>query len=257
MRLLVAFLLHATVHAPRPWAERLADRTGQPHTPAALKPPPTPPLPPSPQLPPNPPSIDQITEELRRFITAMIEPAIAALRVHELSHASNDTCFATPGGQHVRHRCCVYFTVLAAALLEERYGPTATEHPLTGNAPSVRQLYPLLARWFLQPPPHVDDATVTRAAALQAAAGRDGYDLDAMRADAAGLPGPLGRYAAPIVLLGVHGTLWRCEVSSVHTYLVFTAAGLADVVIDVSIKQFVVLSEWMEERPRLRCWWPP
>ena len=70
----------------------------------------------------------------------------------------------------------------------------------------------------------------------------------ALRQAAGRLPGPLGRYSAPLAVLGVHGTLWRCEVSTTHSYLLFEAAGHEDVLIDVSFKQFLVMPEWMEPR---------
>ena len=108
-------------------------------------------------------------------------------------------------------------------------------------------LYRLLARWFLQPP--AGSSTQVDAAAailIQHATAADG--LDGIRAAAGRLPGPLGRYATSIRVAGVQGTLWRCEVSTAHTYLVFEAPGLPDVVIDVSFKQFMLMPEWMEER---------
>jgi hypothetical protein len=56
------------------------------------------------------------------------------------------------------------------------------------------------------------------------------------------------RYRTPLTVLGVRGTLWRCEVSTTHSYLRFESDGHDDVLIDVAFKQFLVMPEWMEER---------
>ena len=42
--------------------------------------------------------------------------------------------------------------------------------------------------------------------------------------------------------------MWRCEVSTTHSYLRFESDGHDDVLIDVAFKQFLVMPEWMEER---------
>ena len=70
-----------------------------------------------------------------------------------------------------------------------------------------------------------------------------------MHADAAKLPGPLGLYEVPLRVRGVVGTLRRCEVSTVHTFLVFSAVGHPDVYVDLSLKQARPLAC----RPRTRA----
>ena len=189
--------------------------------------------------------------ELRDFVTSTVEPAIAVIRSHEALQNNQEECFATAGGQHLRYRCCVYFSALTAALLEWRFGEggDAVAGGTAGAAPPDRRmLYGLLARWFLQPPASAPQAWPL-SSQLQAVAGRDdAYDLAALRAAAGRLPGPLGRYHAPLSVRGVRGTLWRCEMSTTHSYLVFEAAGHEDVLVDVSFKQFLVMPEWMEPR---------
>lgn len=98
-----------------------------------------------------------------------------------------------------------------------------------------------------------------------------------MHADAAKLPGPLGLYEAPLRVRGVVGTLRRCEVSTVHTFLVFSAVGHPDVYVDLSpkqarrfaarrpctrarrppsgaaLRQFFVMGEWMEDAHYEAC----
>jgi len=109
-------------------------------------------------------------------------------------------------------------------------------------------LHRLLARWFLEPPAGASQGAVARAASLvQKTSGQDG-SLEQLRAAAAQLPGPLGRYHAVVSILGVRGTLWRCEVATAHTYLLFEARALPDIVIDVTFKQFLVMPEWMDVR---------
>lgn len=125
-----------------PWAERLAARAGRPHN----GPTPPPPLPDA-----APASTAEIVQELHRFVVSTVEPAIAAVQQNELASGSTETCFATAGGKHLRARCCVYFSTLAAALLQHRYGAVgAAEKPEEDL--STRVLYGLMARWFLSPP---------------------------------------------------------------------------------------------------------
>ena len=88
-----------------------------------------------------------------------------------------------------------------------------------------------LARWLLQPPQHSPPDVVARGHELVELAARAGgqrgeaYDLETMRRHAGKLPGPVGRYAARLSVLGVRGVLSRCEVSTAHTFLVFIADG--------------------------------
>ena len=240
------------------WEDRLAARVGRP-----AHPPPTPAAPREAQ--PAAVSSEAVRRELQAFVQEYVEPAIAAVRAHETLRGNEETCFATAGGQHLRYRCCVYFSALAAALLEWRFGnPALAGVPIAtathadaggvlgagGAVRDTRLLYRLLARWLLQPPPTAPSTADLRSQQLQAEAGADGYDLAALRAAASKLPGPLGRYRTPLTVLGVSGTLWRCEVSTSHSYLRFEPHAHAheEVVIDVAFKQFLVMPEWMEAR---------
>lgn len=226
-----------------PWSERLAARVGEGGRSQGSESPP----PPARRLPPQdpvrkPPSAAEVAAEMRTFVAEVVEPAIATLRAHEVRAGSEEICFASAGGQHLRYRCCVYFSTLAAALLEQRYGAGGGAFEPPG---SVRDLYALMARWFLVSADAAGAQAARLAAELQRGASRVGYSLEAMRADAAKLPAPLGKYEAPLRVLGAAGVLRRCEVSTVHTYLVFSSASLDDVYVDLSPKQFYVMSEWM------------
>ena len=230
------------------WDQRLAARTGRPARPPPAEPP---------QPAPTPPGLsDAVRRELRDFVASTVEPAIAVIRAHEASQNNQEECFASAAGQHLRYRCCVYFSALTAALLEWRFGEggNAIAGGAAGSAPPDRRtLYGLLARWFLQPPGSAPQAWPL-STQLHAEAGRaDAYDLAALRAAAGRLPGPLGRYHAQLSVRGVRGTLWRCEVSTTHSYLVFEAAGHDDVLVDVSFKQFLVIPEWMGVRHFEAC----
>lgn len=241
-RLLLAAAF-ATAVAPTSFYDRLEKRAGRPD------PPPT-------------PSKSQILEaatlawwptkapdELRGFIARVVEPAIATLRAHEVARGSEEICFAASSGRAMRFRCCVYFSTLAAALIERRYGLGGTAGGAADEPPTRPEIYTLLARWFLQPPAHAPPAATARAEALVRAASDAEYDLAAMRAAASQLPGPLGRYASTVRIRGVNATLWRCEIETIHTYLVLQpTGGLDDLLVDVSYRQFLVIPDWMEER---------
>ena len=185
-----------------------------------------------------------IAEELRAAVISEVEPAIAHLR--NLEHGSDEDCFRSAAGRYFRYRCCVYFSTLAAGLLELRFGHQAErEH---GDSDSNSSLYGLMARWLLEPPALAQAGASERAQMLMATAGADAaFGLRGLRQAAGMLPGPLGRYAAPISVRGVRGTLWRCEVSTVHTYLIFEAAGMDDVFVDVTWQQFLLLPDWMTD----------
>ena len=144
------------------WDDRLAARVGRPVGPL--------PTPAAPSEAPSPAaSSEAVRQELQSFVQEYVEPAIAILRAHETLRGNDETCFASPGGQHLRYRCCVYFSSLAAAMLEWQFGSStarggAAVHLLDASHPSHRHaagahaqladrrvLYRLLARWCLQP----------------------------------------------------------------------------------------------------------
>ena len=101
------------------WEERLAARVGRP-----VGAPPTPAAPR--EVQPAAVSSAAVRRELESFVHEYVEPAIAAVRAHETLRGNGETCFATAGGQHLRYRCCVYFSALAAALLEWQFGTGGT-----------------------------------------------------------------------------------------------------------------------------------
>ena len=201
----------------------------------------------------------RIVEELRAAVDELIEPSIALLRRSEAD--SDEDCFSTPAGQHLRYRCCVYFSSLAGALLEWRFGvhedtgPVAWHSTVPPLLPSMASrapsAYGALARWLLHPPPLAPAHEVARADALIAAADAAGpdYRIRDVRQAASQLAGPLGKYVSRLRVGGARGTLWRCEASTAHTYLVFEPDGGSgeadDVFVDVSYKQFLVMPELM------------
>ena len=214
-----------------PWAERLADRTGAtPVKPAAN----------------DTTTVETVVAELKSFVQSSVEPAMAVLRERERgigSASSNkETCFGTVAGAYLRYRCCVYYSSLAAALLEQRFGATTQAN----HAAPIASPYQAMARWLLEPPADADP--VARALAVQLQA--ESRSVAALHTSATRLPGPLGRYSARLTVLGVPGTLSRCEMGTVHTFLLFVADGgrIDDVYIDVTFKQFLVLPDWMKTR---------
>ena len=232
---------------PRTFSDRLAERAEDRRS--IPQPPPVSP----------PPILENITTSkivrtIRAALDAVVEPAIALLRRQE-EDKNEETCFASSAGVHLRYRCCVYFTALAAGLLEQQFTSPGTsirvslDGAMALPSPNASAAYGAMARWLLQPPVGAPSASHALAASLMAEAAADGaaYDLQKLRKAAGRLPGPVGRYAAPLTVLGVHGTLWRCEVSTVHTYLIFATA-MEDILIDVTYKQFLLIPEWLEER---------
>jgi hypothetical protein len=206
--------------------------------------------------------VAQTIESLRAAVDELVEPAISFVRAREEHEASTEDCFSSDAGRHLRFRCCVYFSTLAGALLEWRFGVHREHHggwsaaarALTLRAPTP---YGALARWLLRPPPLATPHAVARAERLMAEAGAHDttYSLSDLRRAAGQLEGPLGQYVARLLVGGARGTLWRCEVTTAHTYLVFefdhaARAGKrpADIYIDVSYKQFLLLPELMDER---------
>lgn len=199
-------------------------------------------------------NVTRIAADLREAVDELIEPALARLRHDE--RATDEDCFSSSAGQHLRFRCCVYYSSIAAALLEWRFGDDdvlGASHALAVRPPSPHRA---LARWLLHPPPHAEPHAIARAEALVdavGAAGAAGADtrIQDVRQAASQLEGPLGKYATRLSVGGVRGTLWRCEMSTAHTYLVFAPDGGAadgadrDVFVDVSYKQFLVLPEMM------------
>ena len=254
-RRLVGLHPDARITMPSSFAERLAARAGRPTLP--------------PSAPAPAPDAEAVVAALRRDLNVIVEPAIARLRrSEERRGGSDEECFRTAAGRHLRYRCCVYFTALAAGLLEQRYGLLAAAAPqltylrystsassaTTGaalppydggdavpdaggrEAPSP---YGAMARWLLQPSAGASSEARARAELLMAQAERamDGYNVRRLGAAAGQLPGPVGRYEVALRIGGVTGTLWRCEVSTVHTFLLFSAARMDDVIIDVTYKQ--------------------
>ena len=65
---------------------------------------------------------EALVSELRRYVASHIEPAIASLHAHESLHANAEPCFASAAGHYLRKQCCVYYSTLAAAMLESEYG---------------------------------------------------------------------------------------------------------------------------------------
>jgi hypothetical protein len=215
-----------------PWAERLAARTGAtPVKPAAD----------------DTTTVEAVVTELRSFVQSSVEPAMAVLRERERGmgggSSNKETCFGTVAGAYLRYRCCVYYSSLAAALLEQRFGAMTAQ---ADRAAPTASPYQAMARWLLEPPADADP--VARALAVQLQA--ESRSVAALHTSATRLPGPLGRYSARLTVLGVPGTLSRCEMGTVHTFLLFVADGgrLDDVYIDVTFKQFLVLPDWMETR---------
>ena len=230
---------------PSSWVARLAASVTNTGSTASLPPPASPRSPIA--------SVDDVVYELRSAIDELVEPAIAALRLHESQLGSNEDCFHGSAGEHLRFRCCVYFSTLAAGLLEWRFGvdnADANRNVPFARAPSA---YSAIARWLLRPPPLSEAHAIAHAESLMAsadsAARAGAYSLDRMRDAASQLAGPLGQYETKLHVGGVRGTLWRCEVSTAHTFLVFepsAGSGLAeDLIVDVSYKQFLVLPELM------------
>lgn len=150
--------------------------------------------------------------ELRRFVATHVDRALerhqAWLRTQP--HEAGDVCLDATSGRVLRHRCCVYSSNLAMAMLHFRYSvgeALAAFDELPGSTLDI------MMRMF-----------------------------GVVNAERSGV------YALPLVLSrGVPGTLVKCEFGDVHTYLVFRAERVDDIVIDVSYRQFLLLMDQVAE----------
>jgi len=187
---------------------------------------------------------DTVASELREFVRNVVDPAIKAIQANETNGPHTD-CFGTSAGRFLRSRCCVYFSNVAGSLIEARYGslrpPRSQPLDLSlGLPPPLDLTYQLTAKWLLA---HVNDPLALGVGA-ERVANVEGFHQQASR-----LHGPLGRYSATVTISGVSGTLVKCEMGTTHTYLIFRADDrndALDVVIDVTYRQFLVVTEWME-----------
>jgi hypothetical protein len=165
---------------------------------------------------PLPQAFEQVIveRELRRFVARSVDRAVERHHawLRSRPHAAGDVCLDQTSGQLLRHRCCVYASNLAMGMLHYRYA--------VGER----------------------DVAFDRL---------DGASLDVlMRTFAVVSAERSGIYAIPLVLsAGVAGSLVKCEFGDVHTFLVFRADNgrIADVIIDVSYRQFLLLMEHVEE----------
>jgi hypothetical protein len=118
-----------------------------------------------------------VAAELRRFVDAYVEPAIASMQGHEAAlldagHAPPSDCFGGAAGRGLRWRCCIYFSNVMGALLEARFGTlrparaatldfdhqdgrsvSGSSRPATSAVP-LGLVYELTAKWLLA---HLND----------------------------------------------------------------------------------------------------
>lgn len=158
------------------------------------------------------------------------------------AHETNATedCFSTTAGRYLRSRCCVYFSNVAGSLIHSRFGTLRARGGRqvgSDGPPPLRLTYELMAKWLLSNAN--DPLAITVGAELV-------DSIAILHQRARRLPGPTGLYAADIKVAGVQGKLIKCEMGTVHTYLIFTAPGqIEDVLIDLTYRQFLVVGEWM------------
>lgn len=112
-----------------------------------------------------------VIAELRRFVDAFIEPAIASVQAYEAQllktgDAPPYDCFSSAAGKALRWRCCVYFSNIAGSLLEARFGALRParaavldfRQPDGGNKNEtlvpvpLKLVYELTAKWLLANP---------------------------------------------------------------------------------------------------------
>lgn len=183
---------------------------------------------------------DEVIGELRSFVGTVVEPAAKALHANESHSDTEDSCFGTAAGRHLRSRCCVYFSNVAASLIESRYGSLRAPGGVavgTDGPPALSRVYQFMSKWLLA------NANDPLAIAVGAEKIRS---IQQIHKAARRLPAPVGRYSASITVKGIPGTLIKCEMGTTHTYLIFTSPQLSnDVIIDMTYKQFLVIGEWM------------
>ena len=225
---------------------------------------------------------EAVRAELTQFVRSVVDPAVEAVHEAEIERlqstveegAGGEDCFRSPQGRLLRSRCCVYFSNIAASLLEAKYGtlrlsrgismdtllnttiwgldessspPVLLERSKPSRNDKVFLVYELMAKWLLA---HANDPL-----ALGVGADRVrhvGHIHQLARPLGAAR---LGRYVASVNIAGISGQLMKCEMATTHTYLVFRAdkssdgrstRACKDVVVDVTYKQFLVILEWLE-----------
>jgi len=164
-----------------------------------------------------------VVAALRDYVVRVVEPSLEAMTRNETQPerlALNPTqCFGTSPGVHLRSWCCVYFSNMAAALIEAHFGSlrpsNAQPYDTQGGSapPPLPVAFELTAKWLLA---HENDpfALGVRAERIRSVA--------ELHAAAKRLPyAALGRYEASVTVAGVPGKLVKCEMGTVHTYLVF------------------------------------
>jgi len=153
---------------------------------------------------------DAVIAEIQGFVTTTVEKAIALFTSTELKNGKTEHCFIHPGAIYLRHRCCVYYSNIAASLLYLKYGPDDIGD-FDFNNININVIDYLFRLFAVQ-----NDQ-------------REGI------------------YSVPITVAGISGKLIKCEVLDVHTYLIFVSSELEDIIVDVTYRQFFYIPDLMEE----------
>jgi len=62
-----------------------------------------------------------------------------------------------------------------------------------------------------------------------------------------------GIYHFPVTISGIAGNITKCEFDTVHTYLVFKAPTVEDILIDVTYRQFLIIPDLLSPKHFSRC----
>lgn len=155
-------------------------------------------------LPAHHDASDSVIQELSNFVRVVVERAIQTYSENQRS--APDHCFSTTTGRELRARCCVFFSNIAAALIHYQFNGDLSIYGMglegtksldfsDSEAPSRENL------WTVQLTPELLGSL--------------------LRFWATNSDTRSGIYAQKIKVKGTEGTLIKCEVSTVHTFLKF------------------------------------
>jgi len=155
-----------------------------------------------------------VADLLKQFAVDVAAPSIHMFRERQHLLQNKEPCFSTHAGIHLGYRCCVYYTNIFGALLQQRFAPRISKALARAHsAPIPASIFePRWRKW----------ATISSVSS--------------------------GVYNADISIDGEVFKLQKCEFGDVHTYLVLSGSSTEDIIIDPSFKQLLLVPDIMDEK---------
>lgn len=163
---------------------------------------------------------EAVIEELASFVGDYIDVAADAfVESNRQKKSLKDDCMTKISAIHYRYRCCVYYSNAGFILLENRYG----------DSPALPDFWESFQRGKL---PDDRDSREILLTPLYSEFNRVGVE----KVEA----GKFGVYSSVLTILGHKYRMNKCDISSVHTYLLLSPMdndALEEIIVDLSIKQ--------------------